>query len=255
MNPVFAAAVLALAGAAHAAPPALRVCADPDNLPFSNRRGEGFENRLADLIGRELDRPIEYAWSIPRRGTDAPAQDCDVVMGVPAGIGGGLDTTAPYYRAWYVFVSRAERGLKLESFDDQRLRALKIGIQQAGGASSKTPPAHALSRRGIVANVSAFKTDRDDEPAAGVVSAVENGTVDVAVLWGPLAGWRARRARRPLALSPVREGAVDVSPFAFDISVGVRAGEPELKAELEAALARRAAEVRALLDDYGVPRA
>ncbi|HMH55230.1 MAG TPA: transporter substrate-binding domain-containing protein, partial [Gemmatimonadales bacterium] len=156
-SPFYAGLLLALLGCGPAPKPAreLRVCADPNNLPFSNQRREGFENRLADLIAGELGDTVRYTWQPQRRGflrNTLNANACDVVMGMPLGSDRVL-TTRPYYRSSYVFVSRKDRHLRVRSLDDPVLRKLRIGVQLVGDDYANTPPVHALSRRGIVKNL------------------------------------------------------------------------------------------------------
>jgi mxaJ protein len=238
----------------------LRVCADPNNLPYSNRRGEGFENRLAELLARELGATVRYTWRAQRRGfvrNTIGAGECDVVLGVPAGFE-PLLTTRPYYRSSYVFVTRRDDPA-IRSLDDDRLRRVRVGVQMIGDDGANTPPAHALARRGIVDNVVGFPVYGDygrPDPTARIVEAVATREVDVAVVWGPLAGYYARRQRVPLAISPVSPALDPPSlPFTFDIAVGVRKGEAGLRDEIQRALERRRAEVDRLLHAYGVPRA
>lgn len=238
----------------------LRVCADPNNLPFTNRRLEGFENRIAELLACELDRELEYVWRAQRRGffRNAFGEDrCDVVLGVPAGFERAL-ATRPYYRSSYVFVSRADRGLDLESLDDSRLADLVVGVQLVGDDGADTPPAHALARRGIIDNVVGFTLYgdyRDENPPARIVDAVARGEIDVALVWGPLAGFQARREPAELALQPVTPprdpGALR---FAFSIAVGVDRRQPALRTEIDRVLAERASEIDEILAAYGVPR-
>jgi mxaJ protein len=133
----------------------LRVCADPNNLPFSNQREEGLENEVARLVARELHATLEYEWSPQRRGfvrNTLAAGKCDVIIEVPAGYHRTL-TTRPWYRSTYVFVSRKDRGIALRSFDDPMLRELRIGVQMIGDDYANTPPAHALGKRGLAQNV------------------------------------------------------------------------------------------------------
>lgn len=238
----------------------LRVCADPNSLPFSNRRLEGFENRIAALLGRDLGARVDYTWWPQRRGfvrNTLNAGDCDVVMGVPASYELVL-TTRPYYRSSYVFVSRRDRHLGVRSFDDPLLRRVRIGVQLVGDDYANSPPSHALAARGVVGNVHGYSVYGDyskDSPPADIVDAVGRGEVDVAVVWGPLAGWFARRQPVPLDLVPVSP-QIDLPflPFVFDISMGVRRRDKDLKEELDRALERRKPEIDAILDTYGVPR-
>jgi mxaJ protein len=238
----------------------LRVCADPNNLPFSNQRGEGFENKLAELIARELNAKVEYTWWAQRRGffrNTLKAGACDVVLGVPSGFEMAL-TTSPYYRSTYVFVTRKDSHLNIRSFDDPILRRVKIGVQMVGDDFSNTPPAHALTARKIVDNVKGFTLYGDyaqENPPARIMEAVAAGQVDVAIVWGPLAGYFARKERVPLEIVPVSP-QIDgpALPFVFDISMGVRRGDQLFKDELERILERKRAEIESLLDSYGVPR-
>jgi mxaJ protein len=238
----------------------LRVCADPNNLPFSNRQQEGFENRIAELIAGELQASVQYTWWAQRRGfirNTLRAGACDVVLGVPRHFE-LAQTTSPYYRSIYVFVYRQDKGSTIRSFDDPLLRQVKIGVQLIGDDFSNTPPAHALANRRIIENVIGYTVYGDyseANPAARIIDAVAAGEVDVAIVWGPLAGYFAPRQPVPLAVVPVSP-QIDLPalPFAFDISVGVRKGDEAFKAELEAVLARKRAEIEAILDAYGVPR-
>src|SRR5690349_23062640 len=154
----------------------LRVCADPNNLPFSNQRGEGFENKIAELLAHDMGDRVEYTWWAQRRGffrNTLKSGACDVVIGVPAGFEMAL-TTRPYYRSTYVFLYRKDRGLKINSLDDPSLKNLRIGVQIIGDDFTNTPPAHALSRRNIVANVRGYTLYGDysqPDPPARIVDA------------------------------------------------------------------------------------
>src|SRR5919108_4366575 len=186
----------------------LRVCADPNNLPFSNQRLEGFENRLAELIARRLHATVQYTWWAQRRGfirNTLKAGACDVVLGVPHDFELTL-TTRPYYRSTYVFVYRRDKGLTIRSLDDPLLRQVKVGVQLIGDDYANTPPAHALAQRQIINNVVGYTVYGDyaqDNPAARIIAAVAAGEVDVAIVWGPLAGYFATRQAVPLEVIPV----------------------------------------------------
>ncbi len=238
----------------------LRVCADPNNLPFSNERREGFENRLAELLARELRAEVRYTWWAQHRGffrSTLNAGLCDLVPGMPSSLDRAW-ATRPYYRSSYVFVTRRDRHLRLRSFDDPALRSLRIGVQLVGDDYANTPPAHALARRGLAGQVVGYRVLDDyrrPNPPAHIMDAVVDGSVDVAVVWGPLAGWFAGRSSVPLDLVPVRP-QVDLPfmPFVFDIAMGVRRADTALHAEIDAVLLRRRAEIGRLLAEYGVPR-
>jgi mxaJ protein len=255
-----AVAVGVTADSGSASKPPLRVCADPNNLPYSNRAGEGFENRIAELLAADRHSRLEYTWWAQRRGflrNTLAAGSCDVLVGVPTDYDPAL-TTRPYYRSSYVFVSRRDGGPRISSFDDPRLRQLRIGVQMIGDDFSNTPPAHVLASRGITRNVVGYPVYGDysqPSPLATIVAAVERGEVDAAVVWGPAAGYFARRNTSGLTLTPVPPPRDSPSlPFAFDISMAVRRGDEARRAELDDFLARRRAEVNAILDSYGVPR-
>ncbi len=238
----------------------LRVCADPNSLPFSNQRQEGFENRLAELVAREMKAELVYVWWAQRRGyvrNTLNAGTCDALMGVPASFERVL-ATRPYYRSTYVFVTRRDRKLAVRSFDDPVLRRLRIGVQLVGDDYANAPPAHALANRGMVENLHGYSVYGDysqESPAAAVVDAVGRGEVDLAVVWGPLAGYFARRQPVPMEVVPVSP-QIDLPflPFVFDMAMGVRRGNEALRDELDAILERRRPEIEAILDDYGVPR-
>jgi mxaJ protein len=254
-----------IAAEAAAPPPReLRVCADPNNLPYSNRKLEGFENRLAEMVARDLHASLRYTWWPQHRGflrNTLKAGTCDVVMGLPSSVELAA-TTRPYYRSTYVFVYRKDRGIAVKSFDDPVLRKLKIGVQMVGDDGYNSPPAHALANRGIVDNIAGYSVYGDysqPNPPARIVEAVARGDVDLAVVWGPLAGYFAPRQpspdNAPLELVPVSP-QIDrpFLPFVFDMSMGVRRGDDKLHAELDSFIERRQPEIDALLDRYGIPR-
>ena len=236
----------------------LRVASDPNNLPFSNEKREGFENKIAELVAKEMGATIEYTWRAQRRGffrETLKHGDIDLVPGVPRDSEMAL-TTVPYYRSSYVFVTRRDGGTPVSSFDDPALRRMKIGVQVTGGAN--TPPMQALGRRGIVDNIvgySVFGDYAEESPPAAVIRGVAKGEVDVAVAWGPLAGYFAKRQPVPLAVTPVSPQVDEPSlPLAFDISMGVSRKNKALRDEVNAVLAKKRAEIDRILDGYGVPR-
>jgi mxaJ protein len=237
----------------------VRVCSDPNNLPFSSARHDGFENRLADLIAREAGTRVEYTWWAQRRGflrNTLNAGLCDVVIGYPTG-SDAVRTTIPYYRSTYVFVTRRSRRLRVQSFDDPRLRGLKVGVQLVGDDGANTPPAHALSRRGVISNVigySVYGDYRSNSPPSAIVAAVAHGDVDIATVWGPLAGYFAALQPEPLDLVPVQPPADDHLPETFDISMAVRAGDTARLDWLDRFLTNRKAEISRILAAYHVPR-
>ena len=253
-------ALAALSIAAPAAAESLRVCADPNNLPFSSEQGTGFENRIAVLLAEDLHAELEYTWWAQRRGfvrNTVKAGLCDVVMGVPASFE-LLQTTRPYYRSTYVFVTRKADGTVITSLDDARLKTLRIGVQLIGDDGANTPPAHALARRGITANVHGYMIYgdyRSAAPTAPIIDAVAGGEIDVAAAWGPQAAYFAAREPVPLTWAPITPWLDGPRlPMVFDISIGVARGNGSLRADLDAALSRHRAEIDGILAEYGVPR-
>jgi mxaJ protein len=237
----------------------LRVCADPNNLPFSNRREEGFENRLAQMVARDLGRQVRYLWWPQRRGfirNTLRAKRCDVVMGIPSAFE-MAQPTRPYYRSSYVFISQRDRRINVRSFDDAELKRLRIGLHVIGDDYANVPPAQALAKRGMTSNITGYSIYGDyskENPPVALIDAVIRGDIDIAIAWGPLAGYFAKR-------SPVPLKVVLVSPqmdppalaFVFDISMGVRREDTALRDELNAVLEHRKPEIDRLLRSYGVP--
>jgi len=236
---------------------ALTVCADPNNLPFSNRRGQGFENALAELLGRQLHSGVRYDWWAQRRGfaRHTLAQgECDIWPGVAVGVA-GMASSQPYYRSTYVFVTRRAANLGQLSLDDPRLRTLRVGVQLVGDDGANTPPADALAARGITANVTGFMLYGDyrrPNPPAAILDALARDTIQVALVWGPLAGFYARHSCVALRLQPIEAPATG-EPMSYDIAVGVRRDEPKLLARINAALREQAPQIAQLLRRFGVP--
>jgi mxaJ protein len=236
----------------------LRVCADPNNLPFSNEKREGFENKLVDLVAKDLGATVAYTWWAQRRGNVRETLNdgkCDLIPGIGSSLE-MLATTRPYYRSTYVAVTRADRHLDIVSFDDPRLETLKIGVSMIGDDFNNTPPAHALAKRGIVDNVRGYMVYGDyakPAPQADIVKAVASGEVDVAFVWGPVAGYFAARSPVPLTVKPLPPFDGPQLPMVFDVSMGTRKDDRALRAEIDSVLARRSPEVKALLAGYGVP--
>ena len=252
---------LCLGSLAASAAPLLRVCADPNNLPYSDQQQKGFENQLATMIGNDLGMQVIYTW-FPQRGSffrkTLDAGKCDVVMGVPAGMA-GIDTTQPYYRSGYVFVSRRDRNLNITSLDDPRLHQLRIGIHNLGDTDREAPPVQALTSRGVVSNLVGYnifgRNLEEADPASDLIKAVEKGDVDLALVWGPIAGYFARLSPVPLVVSPIEDDSSNPNlPLSFDIAAGVRKEDDVLKQQLDSELQRRRTEIQRLLVSYGVPQ-
>ncbi len=260
----FGALAATWAGAALAATPAaaedLKVCADPNNMPFSNRAEEGFENRLAEMMAGELGYDgVAYTWWAQRRGflrNTLNAGECDAVMGVP--MMDMLATTRPYYRSGYVFVTREDRGLGVSSIDAPELEDLTIGVHLIGDDGANTPPAHALGERGLADRVRGYPIYgdyREELPPGKIIDDVVSGRIDVAAVWGPLAGWHALRSETPLHVEPIT-GTSGYLPlvFQFSIGMGTRKEDLALRDRLDEAIVARRDDIDRLLASYGVPR-
>ena len=243
---------------------ALRVCQDPNNLPFSNVKGEGIENRIAELFGRALGLPVTY-YSFPQRlafirntlrfklpGEDYP---CDIVMGVPAGYD-QVSVTKPYYRSTYAMVFAKGKGLdQVKSTDDflkldrATLAKLRIGIYDRSPASEWLSK-HQLVDQGVPYPI--MNADPQQYPGEIIEKDLANGKLDVAIVWGPIAGYFAQRSKAPaLAVVPMKsEPGVR---FDYQMAMGVRYGEREWKQQIEGLLESKQSEIQAILKEYGVP--
>lgn len=233
----------------------LRVCADPDSLPFSNRASEGFDNAIARILADELDADLTYVWLPNTRGAVrqqyVQAGLCDVVMGVIEGQRGFL-TSHAYYRTGYVFLYPEDAAFALGSLDDAILRDLRIGVP--GGARKLTPPSAALVKRGVVENLVHFDDRRlNGERYAPAVQAVADGAVDAAIVWGPFAGQYAGEVGG-VVVAPVRpEIDLPFVPMVASLTIGFRPDDLALKDLIDVALARSWDQTRAVLEDADVP--
>jgi mxaJ protein len=244
---------------AQAKVPAFRVCSDPANMPFSNEKLEGFENRIAAVLAKDFGTEPSYTWWGQRRGfirntmnATLESGRCDIVIGVPEKYD-LVRTTPPYYRSTYVFVYPKNGRLAVKSLDDPILKKVKIGVHLLGDDYTNPPPVHELSKRGVVGNLVGFSTFYSaDNPPSAIVDAVAAGKVDIAIVWGPAAGYYVQRQRVPMTMVPVPSAKGDL-PFAFGISMGVKPGNDELKARLEKAMMARRTEIAAILKEFGVP--
>ncbi len=235
----------------------LRVCGDPENMPFSDQKAQGFENKIADVIAGALGDSVVYTWWPHRRGfvrNTLSAGECDVVMGVPAGYD-PVATTDPYYRSTYYIVTRTDRHLDIQSLDDPRLKTLKVGVGLIGDDYTNTPPAQALASHGVTKNVRGFSLfyDEDTHPQ-DIVNAVAKGTIDVALVWGPVAGYFAKESSVPLSLValPDSDSASGVL-LAYNVGIGVRHSDREHKGTLDSLLTQKRDTIQGILRAYNVP--
>lgn len=234
--------------------PPLRVCGDPGNLPLSDKQGQGFQNKIAEVLAKGIGAPLEYYW-YPYYGrglvrNTLSADRCDVLMDVPSDFEMAA-TTRPYYKSTFVLAYRKAAGHHVESLDDPVLRQWKIGVLQS------SPAREVLRTHGIFENTRvqyvSFDSapDSPDRPGRQIEQVVD-GSLDAAETWGPIAGYYAAKRQAPLEIVPLNRFASDV-PLEFSMSLGVRRADKELKQRLERALEANKAEIRAVLADYGVP--
>ncbi len=231
---------------------ALRVCADPANLPFSNDKGEGFENKIAELLGRELGLPVVYTWHPQTIGfvrNTLGAQACDVIMAVTSAHE-LVQNTRFYYRSTYVLLYRAADRGTFDSLDSPMVVTARIGVV------ANTPPAVLLERRGLLSNVVAYNLvvdTRVEHPAEQAVEDLAAGRIDMALLWGPIAGYWAKRSPVPLEWVPLRSDPGMHTPMDYRISMGLRYGESEWLETLNRFIRQRQRDIDRILDEYGVP--
>ena len=238
-------------------PEKIRVCADPDNMPSSNDKLEGYENKLATLISQELKAKLEYVWYPTRRGyfRILNGMYCDLAMEVPAGLD-MAGTTKPYFRSGYVFVTRKGSGLEdLKTLADPRLKKLKIGVNIYTSDAENSPPAMALSQYGVIGNLTGYSTffDENNRPE-DIINGVAKKDVDLAIAWGPLAGYFAKTSSVPLVLTPLpAKDSLSDFPFQYNIGIAVRRKDKEFRDSLEVVLARKRPEIDAILKQFNVP--
>ena len=243
---------------------ALRVCQDPNNLPFSSTDGAGLENRIADIFGKALGLPVTY-YSFPQRMAfirntlrfKLPGQDypCDIVMGVPVGFD-QVSVTQPYYRSTYAMVFPTGTGLDgVKSSDDflrldkTKLDTLRIGVYDRSPASAWLNK-HGLVERGVPYQI--LSADPTQYPGEIIERDLAAGKIDVAIVWGPIAGYFAKRVKSPRLTVVMLKSEPGVQ-FDYQMAMGVRYGEPEWKRQVESLIQSRQAEIRAVLNEYGVP--
>lgn len=230
---------------------ALRVCADPASLPFSNQAEEGFENKIVRLIAGELKRPLQYYWFPQSAGfvrNTLQLRQCDVISGIPTAQD-LVQNTNPYYRSVYAMVYRSGSGITATTVGDPSLRALSVGVV-AG-----TPPASLLARYGMLDRVRPYDLvvdTRFDNPAKRAIEDVAKGETDLALIWGPIAGYYAKQQKVALTLVPL----VSEPPGArmdFHITMAVRHSEGEWKRQLNEVLLKLEPKIAVILKEYSVP--
>jgi quinoprotein dehydrogenase-associated probable ABC transporter substrate-binding protein len=231
---------------------ALRACADPANLPFSNDKGEGFENKIAEMVAAELKVPLAYTWFPQATGFIRQtlfAKRCDVVIGYAQGDELVLNTN-PYYRSTYTLVYRAGKGLDgVDGLADARLQGKRIGV------IAGTPPANVMAQLGLIQHAKPYPLmvdRRHDSPGERMIGDVRSGDIDAGILWGPIAGYFADKGGDKLTVVPLLKEASGPR-MAYRITFGVRALEDDWKRQLNVLIAKRQGDIDAVLLAFGVP--
>jgi quinoprotein dehydrogenase-associated probable ABC transporter substrate-binding protein len=245
---------LASGGALAADLKSLTVCADPGNMPLSNQKGEGFENKIAQVIGKELGTGVQYYWrpSIERglMRTTLSEGNCDLWMDMASDTE-GASLLAPLYRSTFVLAYRNDKGIKIKNLDDPALKKLRIGVYQIS-AIREALADHGVSANMVIHYLSHNADIVENNQPSYQVQQVVDGTLDIAAAWGPMAGYYQTILHDPLIIQPVNL-MEDAVPLEFDMALAVPRGRPDIKAGIEKALAARKSEIKQILTDYGVP--
>ncbi len=230
----------------------LRVCADPANLPFSNQKGEGFENKIAEIVAKHMGIEVEYTWFPQATGfirRTLFAKACDVVIGYAQGDELVLNTNH-YYRSTYAVISRKGAALDgVQSLADEKLKGKRIGI------IAGTPPGDLMAKNGLMALAKPYPLTVDrryESPAERMIEDIRKGEIDAGILWGPIAGYFASKGGEPLVVQPLTKEAVGPR-MAYRITMGVRQGDDVWKRQLNDIIAKHQGEFDKVLLDYGVP--
>jgi mxaJ protein len=251
-----ASAALVLLSLSHAqAAQPLRVCADPSYMPYSDSAGQGFENKIAEAVGRDLGRPVQYYWA-PVRSFDEfseyiqrtlKANRCDLLIDVPYGMI-NVSTTAPYYISSYVFVYKKSKGYNISSLDSPELRHLKIGYE------ADTPAEEGLKLRGLTPGQKPFMTaDEPSQQPSAIVDAVENGTIDVGITWDPaIAYYAAQHPDLGTTIVPNSRSQGSPEQYSFPMAMATRPNDKELNSALDRVIATHRNQFAAILRDYHI---
>jgi len=234
-----------------------RVCADPENMPYSNQKGEGFENKIAEVLAKDLGKELSYEFWLDRQGylrNTINAQRCDVIMGMGSDVD-NLRTSKPYYRSGYVFVYRKSSNYNIKDWDSPDLRKGIIGIV------GQSPPTIALRDHDLMGNAHPYRLQRDlNMPPSEMIDDLVAGKNDIAIIWGPIGGYFAKQSKEPLVVVPIPTFKSERDSFdtekgksEFNISVAVRKKDKDRMEMIQGALDRNQSKIMKILDDYGIP--
>lgn len=227
-----------------------KVCADPDNLPYSNMRLEGFEDKIAQLLAYDLGKKLSFTYAYNRQGfyrNTINAMRCDVIMSTTSD-NDALRTSVPYYRSGHVFIYRKDSNFNITNWDSPDLKKAYIGIVD------KSPAAIPMNDYGLIGNTRPYRLQRDlNLPASHMIDDLVSGEIDVAVMWGPIGGYFASKANIPLVVVPIPEYDNVKGKEYLNISIAVRKNDKERIALINAALERNQDKINKILDDYSIP--
>src|ERR1700693_1610582 len=233
-------------------PDVFRACGDPRNLPFSNDKGEGFENKLAELLAAKLGKKLSYTYFPQATGfvrMTLGSYRCDIIMGFPQG-DDQAQVTVPYYRTTYALITKPGSGLEdVTSIGDPKLKDKRIGVV------AKTPPSTNMAMNGLLAHAKSyplFIDTRADSSAQAMMDDLARGDIDCVILWGPMAGYYARQANPPMTVVPLTKETTGPQ-MTYRIGMAVRATDQEWKRTLNRLIMENQAEINKLLISYNIP--
>lgn len=232
---------------------ALRVCADPANMPFSNEKGEGFENRIANVIADELKVPVEYTWFPMSTGFVRQtlfSKRCDVIIGYAQGDELVLNSNA-YYRSTYAIVTKKGSAIDgVGDLADPKLADKKLGI------IANTPPAYVMAKHNLMGKAKPYPLVVDrrfESPQEQMIKDVASGEIDAGVLWGPFAGWLAKQSKEPLTVTALKTDSQLSTKMSYGVTLGVRLSDNDWKRQLNTVLRKRRSDIDKVLLDFGIP--
>lgn len=229
-----------------------KVCADPENMPYSNNKQEGFEDKIAEVLAKDLGKKLSFTYAYSRQGffrNTLGANRCDVVMGTSSDID-TMRTSKPYYRAGHVYVWRKESNFNITDWSSPDLRKGFIGVVD------HSPATIPMDAHGLIANARPYRIQRDlNLPSSFMIDDLAKGDIDIAIAWGPIGGYFAKQSKVPMVVAPIPEYETENAKGKeyWNISVGVRKKDKERMAMIQGALDRNQDKIIKILDDYGIP--
>ena len=234
----------------------LRICADPNNLPYSNQNNEGYENKIADLFAKKLGNiPVIYSWypttaGFVRRTLDA--KTCDLIVTFPA-VHEFVQNSNPFYNSSYVFMSLEEKNINIKTLFDPEIKEKKYKI----GIIHATPPTSYVAKYKLFEQVKFYRQAADprkQKPWADITNDLVDGKLDIAILWGPLAGYEAKKAKKPITIVPLtKEETVSRGKLVYRFTMGIRKNEPEWEKTINNLIKDNQEEINEILREYGIP--